>query len=65
MKKELIQDRKNWEQTRLEEVPSKPKLLFLKSNKKLLSVLQFNWKTEYKKQLFLNKELLSATAHNP
>lgn len=57
MKKESIQDRKNWEQTHLEEIPSKPKFLLLKQQK-LLSVLLFNIKTEYKPQLLLNKKLL-------
>lgn len=57
MKKESIQDRKNWEQTHLEEIPSEPKFLFLKQQR-LLSVLQFNTKTEYKPQLSLNKKLL-------
>lgn len=57
MKKEQIQDTKNWEQTHLEEIPSKSKFLLLKQQK-LLSVLQFNTETEYKPQLLLNKKLL-------
>lgn len=39
------------------EIPSKPNFLLLKQQK-LLSVLQFNTKTEYKPQVWLNKKLL-------
>lgn len=56
-KRNRYKTEKNWEQTHLEEIPSKPKFLLLKQQK-LLSVLQFNTKTEYKPQLLLNKKLL-------
>lgn len=69
----LLMDQEEWKRNQYEmektgskhiwkRSSAKPNLLFLEQQK--LQVLQLNWKAEYKMQCFLNKKLLSATAHS-